>query len=76
MMKGNENVTFVWMGGARPFREGTILVNNVAVGEGNIRNGDIGNGPREGGCVRGTYPIGTESLHTSYPRECGLQMSG
>ena len=75
-MKGNENVTCVWMCGILSLRVGTKSENNVAVGEGDIRDGDIGNGPREGGRVRGTYPIGTESLrvqHTSYPHECGLK---
>lgn len=37
-------------------------MNNVGVGVGNIRDKDIGNGPLKAGRVRGTYPIGTESL--------------
>ena len=60
--KMREDLTCVWIAGVCSLRAGIRSMNNVGVGVGNIRDKDIGNGPLKAGRVRGTYPIGTESL--------------
>jgi hypothetical protein len=63
------------MAGVCSLRAGMRSINNVGDGVGNVRDKDIGNGPRKDGRVRGTYPIGTESLRAQHMHKRRIKLN-
>lgn len=73
--KDKGDITCVWMAGVCSLRAGIRSINNVGDGVGNVRDKDMGNGPRKDGRVRGTYPMGTESLRAQRMHKRGTRLN-